>query len=289
MQTIDSISSIQDKYRKLRLYTLIMLVLLISSVAFVFIQKNVTFVLLTVAILYHLFVLRKKQKEYSNSVTETNLKNTLCPYLGTKDLHLHNGGTITLQTLQSAGLMPVRVTKGSPLLCFGIDGQKNDFSVSICDATIAQDFTLQKKGRKRVHFNSGVWVHMEQPNPLKNRWCLLDETSVPTPIRMDYFSKDKTMQPFSVGNDYIGERCVLYHPIDQDVHLSAALLHEIKRLIDYTPGYMAISVNGNSIDFFIRGRFLSRPVSLSQAPTKETLSFDSFPELPYLIRIAKAV
>lgn len=245
--------------------------------------------LLGVALAYHVLLLRRKQKDYTNEVTNANLLTTLAPSIGAKELHPNDGFAITTQTLLNSNLMPVKVLKGTPLLCWGMDGIKDGFSLSMCDATIAQDFELKEKGKKRVHFNTGIWIHIELPNAPDQHFCLLDEASVPTPIRMDYFSHKMNMQTTSVGNENVGARCVLYQPKDKEKKLSAKLLHEIQRLLEYTPGYLAISAKDTSVDFFIRGRFLSRPISIAKAPTKKMIEFDSFPELAYIIKIAKAM
>lgn len=289
MTKTDTTEFLQNKYRRLRIYTILMLVLLIAALACVFFSRIGALVLLGVALVYNFSILRRQQKIYSDAVTEANLLNTICPTLHTTELHAADGNAISLKTLQQAALMPIKDSKGSPLFCWGISGTKDGLSISICDTTIAQDFQLKAKGRKRVHFNSGAWIHMELPEDTKKRWCLIDETAVPTPIRMEYFSHRMNMQTASVGNDIVGKRCVLYQPADREHQLSEALLHEIQKLIDYTPGYLAISVKGNSVDFFVRGRFLSRPVSMSKAPTQALVDFNPFPELSYLIKIAKAI
>lgn len=289
MKNNDAIIFLQNKYRKLRICVIIMLLLLTAALACVFFYRIAAFILLFIALSYYLLFLKKKQQFYSDAVTEANLSNTICPILKTADVHRKDGNLIFAQTLKQAGLMPVKESKGSPLLCFGISGTVDDLAVSVCDATIAQDFSLREKGRKRVHFNAGAWVHIDLPDNTHQRWCLLDETSVPTPIRMDYFSHKMNMRTAPVGNDIIGKRCVLYQPAEAKQPLQSKVLHEIQKLIAYTPGYLAISVNGDSVDFFIRGRFLSRPVSLSKAPTNDLIQFDPFPELSYLIKIARAI
>ena len=281
--------TLKQEYRKLRLYVLLMLLLLVAALVFVFVNRIVSLVLIGACAVFYIFVFRREQQRYADSITEANLSCTVAKTLGTEQILPKSGGTITKETIEHAAMMPVKEIDGSPLLCWGMNGSLNNLPVSVCDATIAQDFSLQEKGKKRVHFNAGAWVHVELPEDTNQRWCLLDETSVPTPIRMDYFSHKMNMQTASVGNDIIGKKCVLYQPAEKERQLSSQLLHEIQKLIEYTPGYVAISVKGNCVDFFLRGRFLSRAVSISQAPTKELIEFDPFPELKYLLKIAKAI
>lgn len=282
-------ASLEEKYKKLRVFSAIMLLLLLCALASIFFNRSFALMLLGAALAYHFLLLRRKQKDYSNEVTKANLLATIAPSIGAKELHPDDGGAITTQTLLNSSLMPVKILKGSPLLCWGMDGAKDGFSLSMCDATIAQDFGLKEKGKKRIHFNAGIWVHIELPDAIDQHFCLLDEASVPTPIRMDYFSNKTDMQTASVGNKNIGSRCVLYRPKEKEKQLSAKLLHEIQQLLEYTPGYLAISAKDTSVDFFLRGRFLSRPVSIAKAPTKQMIEFDPFPELAYIIKITKAM
>lgn len=276
-------------YRRLRLCTLFMLLLLISALGCVFYSRTAALAVLGCTLLYHFLFLRRQQALYSDAITQANLLSSVCPALKTTEIHRNDGFLISLSTIRHAAFMPVKEGKGSPLLCWGMAGSIDGLSVSLCDATIAQDFELKENGRKRIHYNCGAWIHVELPQDTGKQWCLLDEVSVPTPIRMAYFSQKTHWSTAPIGSDAVSKRCVLYQPADAVSPLSEKLLRELQTLIDYTPGYLAVSVNKSSVDFFVRGRFLARPVSLSKPPTQESLAFDPFPELPYLLQIAKAI
>ncbi len=282
-------AKLNAEYRSVKRAILMILPLLGAAAVFAFINRYVTLVLLAVTVLYHLFYSRKKQKEYTGHVNRENIRATTCRLLGSDTLHEKDGGKITRKTIESAGLMPVKADKGSPLLCWGIDGTLNGFAVSVCDATIAQDFTLVKRGKKRVHFNSGAWVRITLPEDTGKRYCILEETSVPTPIRMEYFKNRLNMELTDLEEEKLIGRCALYQPRDREQQMSTRAQYEFAKLLDYTTGYPAMSVNGDHVDFFLRGRFLAMPVSVTDAPTENSISFDPLPELSYLIKIAKAI
>ncbi len=278
-----------SEYRRMRLATFLILPLLICAAVFAFINRYITLALLAITLVYHLLYLRKKQKNYSSHVTRMNLLATTCRQLGAEDFFENSGGRITDELVIESGLMPVKQQKGSPLLCYGISGTLNGFEISLCDATIAQDFTLVKKGKKRVHFNSGVWVHIKLPENSQKRYCLYEESSVPTPIRMDFYSNKMIMKKAELDEPKLQGRCVLYQPKDSEDQINSRVEYEFAKLMDYTPGYPAMSVKGDHVDFFLRGRFVVRPVSVANAPTQQLIDFDPLPELSYLIKIAKEI
>ena len=289
MSNDEFLSSLRQYYHRLRLRISLMILILLTALVFVFVQRIVSLLLLGGGIVYYLIFIRRAQNRYTRAFTHANLACTIAPAIFASSIEEDGGSSITKETITGAGLMPVKNVSGSPLLRWGMDGTLNGFSLSLCDATIAQDFSLAKRGKKRVHFNSGVWVHIALPTNTGQHWCLLDETSVPTPIRMEYFSHRHRMQTTPIGNDVLGKNYVLYQQAEKSQPLSPAVLREVQKLADYTPGYPAFSVKEMCLDVFIRGRFLAGPVSMAKAPTQELLSFDPFPELDYILKIAKAV
>ncbi len=277
------------EYHSMKRVTMFILPLLAAAIIFAFINRYITLVLLAVTLLYHVFYSRKKQKNYSSHVTRENLLATTCKQLGTRDISENSGGAITEDMILSSGLMPVKRQKGSPLLCYGISGTLNGWKICLCDATVAQNFTLVKNGRKRVHFNSGVWVRIQLPTNPQLRYCLYEESSVPTPIRMEFYKNKLKMTKREIEEPKLQGRCVLYQPSDAGYQVSTRVEYEFAKLLDYTPGYPAMSVKNDHVDFFLRGRFVARPVSVSNAPTQQLIDFDPLPELPYLINIAREI
>jgi hypothetical protein len=282
----DTMQTIQQLYRKLRCMTLLILFCLIAALVMVFIRQIFVFPILAAAVLFHLVLLRPLQKRYSSTITEANLLQTTCNNLGADKVFEKGAPFLTEDTLSAANLMPCGDGHNHPLLRWAIRGEKKGMTITLCDATIPQNFRLAKRGKKRVHFNSGVWAHVELPSDCGLHFKLLDETSVPTPIRMDYFADQPDYETASIGDAAVAKRFVLYRTKGSLDQPTASMLKTIKALMEYTPGYLALSVNGSQMDFFLRGRFLARAVSVSKKPTEQTLSFDPFPELSYIANIA---
>lgn len=282
-----TMSNLQQMYRRYRMQVLLLLLILIAALVLVFQSHLLTLAALALALLFHLCVVRCQQKKYIHAFTCSNLEHTLCPKLGITTVSEKNIACITPDLLQKADLMPFRQTSATPLLRWELSGEARGLSVSLCDAVLAQDFKLTEKGKQRVHMNTGVWTHIELSKDTGMNFRLLDETSVPTPIRMNFFSRESLYTSSPIQDTELAKRFVLYHPAANPVPvLPGRFLRELKKLKDYTPGYVAVSVHGSQLDIFIRGRFLTRPVSVRQAPTEELLNFDPFPELLYLLDLA---
>lgn len=283
------LNEIQQLYHKYRLFVFAILMLLIAALVLLFVRRELVLPVLGLAVLFHLTLLRPCQKQYTDAVTTANLTQTLCRTLGTGQPAKKGGTLLTAGTITQAGLMPCGDDQSQPLLCWEIHGKRKGITLTLCDATIPQNFHLVEKGKKRVHFNSGVWVHMELPFDTQLHYKLIDETAVPTPIRMEYFSQKRTFETAAVGDPELGKRFVLYRPCGTQQQPSRALLEKLKDLMDYTPGYVALGVNGSRMDVFIRGRFVARPVSASTRPSQALLDFDPLPELGYILALAEAL
>lgn len=285
----NSFSEIRQLYRKLRLLLIATLLLLIAALAMAFVNRALILPVLALAVVCHLLLTRPCQKQYVSAVSAENLRRTLCRSLGCSQIEEKGGKQITPSTLDAAGLMPCGDDKNKPLLRWELHGEKKGLPITLCDATIPQNFKLAYRGKKRVHFNAGVWVHMDLPSDTQKHFKLLDETSVPTPIRMNYFSQRKNVETGTVRDGELARRFVLYRPKGTGQEPSQAVLRKVKALMEYTPGYVAFSIRGSQFDLFIRGRFLTRAVLVSQKPTEELLDFDPLPELPYIVEIAEAL
>ena len=70
-------------YRQFRLCVLAMLLFLVATLAVMFIKRPLVFAMLAIAVLFHLFVLRPKQKAYADAFSKANLRQSICKRLGT--------------------------------------------------------------------------------------------------------------------------------------------------------------------------------------------------------------
>ena len=93
-------------YRQFRLCVLAMLLFLVATLAMMFIKRPLVFAMLAIAVLFHLFVLRPKQKAYADAFSKANLRQTVCKRLGTDTILEKAHQNITEETIEQARLMP---------------------------------------------------------------------------------------------------------------------------------------------------------------------------------------
>lgn len=284
----DTLQQIQKTYRTYRLAVLGIIVILAVAAGLVFVDRLLVLAALGIALVYHLLLVRPFQKKYSDEICTENLRRTVCRVLGCDDIAPKGGSLITAETVASARMMPSGDGKNLPLFRWEVHGERKGIRLSLCDATIPQPFALVEHGKKRVHFNSGVWAHITLPSDTQLHMKLLDDTSVPAPIRTDFFSQSLNYENASLDNSQLAEKFVFYRPRGTELQPDETFSQRLKALSDYTPGYVAVNLSGSRMDVFIRGRFLTRPVSIKEKPTEALLNFDPFPELDYIISLARA-
>lgn len=275
-----------SQYRQFRMSVWAVLALLIAALVCIFINRYAAFALLGLALVFHIFYVRRQQKAYANLINRTNITLTVMEKIGAEDVSDRSTGGLSASTIRRAGMMPC---DGSPSFFWGMEGEAGPFHLQISDVSLPQKFELKKGGKNRMHFNVGVWTHVVLPVDTGYRYCIIDETAVPTPIRMAYFDQDPVMFHAELGEPSLKGKAVLYRPLnEEDQRPSPAVMKALMDLISYTPGYTALSLHGNELDLFIRGRFLALPVTVSKKPTAASLEFDPFPELDYIKKIASA-
>lgn len=266
-----------------------MLILLVISLAAVFLDLKLALLILCASIIWYLQILQPSRQLYADGVNQANLERTVCQKLAMCSLTIDDLVPVTPEIIERAGLMPCGDEKNSLLLLWGIYGEKRDFRLTMCDAMFPQKFPAPRGGRPRIYFNSGVWVHIDMPVNTHLHYKLLDEASVPAPIRTDYFSRHWGYESASIDDPDVSKRFILYRPKNTNQQPSTAVLKGLKALMEYSPGYVALSIQGSQLDIFVRGRFLARSVSMSSPPTQEMLDIDPFPELGYIVRLAAAM
>ncbi len=168
----------------------------------------------------------------------------------------------------------------------GIQGRLGGYEAAVCDATLGESFQLVKNGKRRVHFTSGCWVRITLPADTGADWRLLHKDAVPTPIRQEFYAARPLLDPADPPAGC--PEGFLYYKGPGPAP-GPRTLAQLAKLAAYTPGQPALSLQGSTLTVFIRGRFVSRAVSLKGAPTAEFLGFDPLPELDYLHKLAGAV
>lgn len=273
-----------QQYRRFKRSVFLMVLLLAAAAVCVFINRMLTFAIIGAAVLYHIFYLRKLQKQYTGAFTDVNVKMTLGKDLGTDSVETESGGSITEDTVKKAHMVPYDDRKGSCLLREGLTGEHDGIRVALSDAVLAESFQLVKKGKNRIHYLTGVWVSYELDGDTGADWRLLDKDVLPVPVRQNFYQGMNSLK--KVSTDSVdNERFILYSRNGSEP--DHRLMKEINALADYTPGKLAVSLRGNRLNIFIRDRIIARAVSVKEPPTMDKLLFHPFPEISYTTQCAK--
>lgn len=281
-----TLEQLQKQYRRLRISVFGFIPLLVLAIVCAFWDRRLTLALLAAAVAYQLLWLRPMQNRYTAAAARANLLQTVGQRLGADQLFEKSGGVLTEADITAAELVPHDQGPGGCLLRQGIAGKLGGYETAVCDATLGESFQLVKNGKRRVHFTSGCWVRITLPEDTGADWRLLHKDAVPTPIRQEFYAARALLEPADPPDGC--PETFLYYKGPGPAPGSRTLA-QLTKLAGYTPGQAAVSLRGKTLSVFIRGRFVSRAVSLKAAPTAEFLRFDPLPELDYLQKLAGAV
>lgn len=277
---------LQTQYRRLRISVFCFLPLLALAILCVWLDRRLALAVLALAVAYQLFWLRRKQNRFTAEVSRANVLLTVGRRLGADTLQEKSGGMLTEQDITAAELLPHDAGSGGCMLRQGISGTLGGLPAAVCDATLGETFHLVKNGKRRVHFNTGCWVRITLPADTGADWRLLHKDALPTPIRLDYYDARPGLEPCEAPTG--SPEGYLYYK-GQGAAPGSRTLTQLRRLDQYTTGQTAVSLRGDTLTVFLRGRFVCRAVSLKDAPTEQSLTFDPLPELGYLQDLANAV
>lgn len=163
-------------YRQFRLCVLAMLLFLVATLAVMFIKRPLVFAMLAIAVLFHLFVLRPKQKAYADAFSKANLRQTICKRLGTDTILEKAHQNINEETIEQARLMPGGSEKSAPLFRWEVSGTIKGIPITLCDTTIPQSFRLAEKGKPPRPLQRRCLGHITLPSDSGMHFRLLDET-----------------------------------------------------------------------------------------------------------------
>ncbi len=281
-----ALMTLQKQYRRLRTSVFGFIPLLALAIACAFFDRRLTMALLAAAVAYQLLWLRPLQNRYTAAAARANLLQTVGKRLGADALSEKSGGGLAEADIAAAELIPHDSGPGGCLLRQGIQGRLGGYEATVCDATFGESFRLVKNGKRRVHFTSGCWVRITLPEDTGADWRLLHKDALPTPIRQEFYAARPLLDPADPPAG-CPESFLYYKGLGPAP--GSRTLAQLAKLSGYTPGQAALSLKGQTLSIFIRGRFVSRAVSLKGAPTAEFLRFDPLPELDYLQKLAGAI
>lgn len=257
-------------------YALIVLLVAVIVVS-VLKQFVLTSILLVAAILYQIFVVRKQQRAYLKKCENTNLELSTLRDFSDADIE-EKGTQLSEQELEAAGLLPF-VPKTASFFK-SIHGTKGKMDIRATDCSVAQH---QHEKGVAAEINTGNWIHILLPEHTGLNVRILEEGLFPEAFRTDFYEKqqlEETTRPEGVPSS-------MHIYTDGEVAKlpSGAFLQKLRSFADYTPGKIAVSIQDDVLDVYIRNRFLSAGFSVREAVTKQELTRDPYPELHHVLEL----
>ena len=281
----ESSMELQKKYKEVsrRYYLYIPIVCLVLLAAFIDLRLCAVAIVLSLG--YQLIYLRRKRQEYSALFNHYHI------LLGMENQmeglqHTHLEG-VSREDILKARLIPVTEKDKCLLTREHTIGLAKGLPVELCDATFCYQY---KSGRQnRGYCVSGCWSRIELPTFTGCDWRLIEKDVLNELARRSYFSAFPELERAQVGVEWVDQKYYFYRPKGSDEKPDALLLKQLKLLQEYTPGRICISLCGNLFQVFIQNRVLSRNVSLAATLTVQQISACPFPELEYLVRMARLI
>lgn len=288
----DHISDLKKENKRVHIIAYIMMAVLVG-VLIVSVRRQfyLTFGLLIIALLIQFFVFRKAQKMYIKHCEDANIVLTLKEALHASEVQ-EKGKYITEETLEKAHIIPFvpKTFNGFK----AIKGERKGIEVSATDISV-----VERKNDKRIaaEVNTGNWIHIVLPEGTGKKLCIVEDDLMRNSARTDFFSKD-SYREYDLPEGF-PKRFHIYENSEtknsetknnetvSEKKLSESFLAKLKSLSDYTPGKLGVCINDDTVDIFIKNRFLAAGFTAGQEVDERTLLRDPYPELMHVLDMAE--
>ena len=289
----DHISDLKKENKRVHIIAYIMMAILVG-VLIVSVRRQfyLTFGLLIFALLIQFFVFRKAQKKYIKHCEDVNISLTLKEALHASEIQ-EKGTYIKEETLEKAHIIPfVPKTFNS---FKAIKGERKGIEVSATDISV-----VERKNDKGIaaEVNTGNWIHIVLPEGTGKKLCIVEDDLMRNSARADFFSKD-SYREYDLPEGF-PKRFHIYENSEtessetkssetensetvSEKKLSESFLAKLKSLSDYTPGKLGVCINDDTVDIFIKNRFLAAGFTAGQEVDERMLLRDPYPELMHVL------
>ena len=288
----DHISDLKKENKRVHIIAYIMMAILVG-VLIVSVRRQfyLTFGLLIIALLIQFFVFRKAQKMYIKHCEDANIALTLKEALHASEIQ-EKGKYITEEILEKAHIIPFvpKTFNGFK----AIKGERKGIEVSATDISV-----VERKNDKGIaaEVNTGNWIHIVLPEGTGKKLCIVEDDLMRNSARTDFFSKD-SYREYDLPEGF-PKRFHIYESSEtensetknnetvSEKKLSESFLAKLKSLSDYTPGKLGVCINDDTVDIFIKNRFLAAGFTAGQEVDERTLLRDPYPELMHVLDMAE--
>ncbi|MBP3241650.1 MAG: hypothetical protein J6M92_14085 [Oribacterium sp.] len=303
----DHISDLKKENKRVHIIAYFMMAVLVG-VLIVSLRRQfyLTFGLLIIALLIQFFVFRKAQKKYIKHCEDANIALTLKEALNASEIQ-EKGKYITEETLEKAHIIPFvpKTFNGFK----AIKGERKGIEVSATDISV-----VERKNDNGIaaEVNTGNWIHIVLPEGTGKKLYIVEDDLMRNSARTDFFSKD-SYREYDLPEGF-PKRFHIYENNEtgnsetknsetkssetenngtennetvSEKKLSESFLAKLKSLSDYTPGKLGVCINDDTVDIFIKNRFLAAGFTAGQEVDERTLLRDPYPELMHVLDMAE--
>ncbi len=279
----DHISDLKKENKRVHIIAYIMMAVLVGVLIVSFRRQfYLTFVLLIIALLIQFFVFRKAQKKYIKHCEDVNISLTVKEALNASEI-LEKGTYISEEIVERAHIIPFVPKTFNQFKA--VKGMRKGIVVSATDVSV-----VDRKNEKGIaaEVNTGNWIHIELPEGTGLKLSVVEDELMRDTSRVEFFSDDLYRE--AELPEGFPRRFHIYEKIEDEESikkLSDSFLAKLKSLSDYTPGKLGVSINDNSVDIFIKNRFLAAGFTAGQEVDERTLLRDPYPELMHVLDMAE--
>ena len=294
------ISELKNENKKVRYTAYLMIAVLVMVLAVsVLKQFYLTLALLVAALFLQLFVFRRFQKDYVRNCENANISLTTLKKINASEIK-EKGTSVDESMVKSAHIFPF--VEKTFAAFKSIKGSKDNTVISSSDITV-----VERKNDKGIaaEVSTGNWSHLELPKTTGIKAVIVEDELMSEAARKSFFDvsgykEAELPEGFpkrfhlyitsckSGDNEAAGAASDGSDDTAKSSGLpSDSFLNKVKALSDYTPGKIGVSVSENTVDVFIKNRFLAAGFSSKYEPDEKTLMRDPYPELTHIAELAQ--
>ena len=283
----DKLNKIQQEKRTAQIMVAICTAGLIVSLILTLRHSPLSFLLYGLVFLFYLFVFRKQSKRYQKAVKTATLEECLRPFL--KNISYQEKDGLDPKAILNAGMIPIEHEK-SLLIRDIVHGSYQALPVFLSDVT--SDYVSAKsikRGNEKPVFDflSGNWFEICFKESFPISCTIWDKELISDSAREDFF-KDFHSADSSQSAE-LRNRFYTYTKDCSEIVIPEKLVKALLKLADFTPGRIAVQLDGQHFRIFIRNRFLyTKNVSPKIEITPQILQHNQYPEISYILRAADA-
>jgi len=279
----DKISALNATKRKLQTASLVFVICGILCIAMLMKQPRLSAVFLAAMLLAYVFGFRRQVKRYRQRERQAMLEEGLRSCF--KEITYQEKDGLSQADILDAHFLPAE-TSQKILIRETVTGFYQRMPAAMTDITTCYQI-LPGSGKKQVNFLSGCYFQIRLSRCTGSSFQLWPQDMLSEQVFAHYLpGYHSCPAPAGLKKNF---SCYIPDGAPEPV-LSEDAEKAILRLQEYTPGRLALQLDGSCLRIFIQSRFMcTRQLPAKVDITPQMLSENPMPEAPYMLRVADAL